>query len=750
MPLSPQGGRRVILRSQFLLKRAQDGSFFMTTAPHDHCPRCKADLSTYLAMKPDLGFCLYCQFPLQPIAGKYKLTAVLGEGGFGTVYRATHLAMVRDAERVIKIMKPEMMQAEGMKERFLREVQMTSALSQRNPHIVRVYDDFGEIPNIGHFYVMELLEGRTLASVLERELPPIAWCLDVFAQLCDAMQAAHDEQIVHRDLKPENIFLIHHRRRENFVKVLDFGIAKPLDRGTMGEGKEGRLTKGIIGTPFYISPEQVMNEGVDHRTDIYAMGVILHEMLTGQIPLVPPDQIGSISVLSLLSTRLMAEELPSLRALRPDREIPEGLDITVRQALSRDPSKRFPSVEAFWIALQPFFQGSQHAPSVFESPISSPIAPYSPPPLTPSSPAASLSSTPHPSPAFLEPSAQSGSISGVLPTPESNPTLEDVSEPSASSTLSFSPAAEQDEKGASGAPSLAEPFAQTAQMPKAAASSSHHQGGSAVPSNAPSEGMTLGGDEETSPPKRRWIPLFLAFCLVGLVAGGFALRFFNQKTESELQPLVESAKAKQAPTQDKAPTLTPPPKREVSATKGQNEPALGADSVEKTTNQSDQKQEERARPQMPEIRQKSVTQAPKPRKKRRGKRRSKVSVGSHRVETGTGLAGLEPISKRTSELRAVPKAAPKPADGAGSPCRSDEIWLVGTPRLRLGDIHLTAKKNLRRIQGNFCLHQAEKDILISREGYVSCEFKMPKNKRKITIRLREDEGNQPASSYCLR
>jgi serine/threonine-protein kinase len=725
----------------------------MTTAPHDHCPRCKADISTYLAMKPDLGFCLYCQFPLQPIAGKYKLTAVLGEGGFGTVYRATHLAMVRDAERVIKIMKPEMMQAEGMKERFLREVQMTSALSQRNPHIVRVYDDFGEIPNIGHFYVMELLEGQTLASVLERELPPIGWCLDVFAQLCDAMQAAHDEQIVHRDLKPENIFLIHHRRRENFVKVLDFGIAKPLDRGTMGEGKEGRLTKGIIGTPFYISPEQVMNEGVDHRTDIYAMGVILHEMLTGQIPLVPPDQIGSISVLHLLSTRLMAEELPSLRALRPDREIPEGLDLTVRQALSRDPSKRFPSVEAFWIALQPFFQGSQHAPSVFESPISSPVAPYSPPPLTPSPSAASFSSTPHPSPASLEPSAQSASLSGVLPTPESNPTLDAASKPAASSTLSFSPAVEQDKKGASSDPSLAEPFAQTSQMPKAAPSSPHHQGGSAVPSNAPSEEMTVEGEEETSSPKRRWMPLFLTLGIVGLVVGGFAVRFFNQKTENDLQPLVESAKAKQAPLPEiKA---LPSSKREDPATKGQGDPTPKADDGSKATtgrqeSQSDQKKEETSHIPPRETKEESVTEAPKPRKTRRGRRRNKVSVGSQRVETGTELAGLEPTNQRTSEPRAVPKAAEKPANGTGSPCRSDEIWLVGTPRLRLGDIHIAAKKNLRLVQRHLCLHQAEKDILISREGYVSCEFKMPKKKRKITIRLREDEGNQPASSYCLR
>ncbi|MCB9639637.1 MAG: serine/threonine protein kinase [Myxococcales bacterium] len=322
------------------------------------CPRCDGDLSSYLVEKPDLGFCLFCRFPLVPVAGKYQLLGVLGEGGFGTVYRAKHLTMQRDAKRVVKVMKPEIMGKPEMRERFLREVQMTSALSQRNPHIVRVFDDFGEIPNLGYFYVMEFLDGKPLTDSLSDRvhLPSIPWCLDVFAQLCDAMQAAHEENIVHRDLKPDNILLIHHRRRDNFVKVLDFGIAKPI--GAEADSSVGRLTQGIIGTPFYVAPEQINNTEIDARTDIFTMGVILHELLTGEIPLIPPSRMDSTSLVEILTMRLMAKTIPSLRSIRPDRDIPEGLDLAVQKALSVSPADRFPSAEAFWEALQPYARES--------------------------------------------------------------------------------------------------------------------------------------------------------------------------------------------------------------------------------------------------------------------------------------------------------------------------------------------------------------------------------------------------------
>lgn len=288
------------------------GRVGMITETQDmKCPSCQEDLTPYREVKgKSLDFCLFCQFPLMPIAGKYQLTGLLGEGGFGVVYRAKHLTMTQDAERVVKILKPEVLAMAGVKERFLREVQMTAALSQRNEHIVRVYDDYGEIPKLGYFYVMELLEGRPLADYLQDRdaLPAVPWCLNVFEQLCDAMQAAHERKIVHRDLKPENILLIKRGKNPYFVKVLDFGIAKPMDAESTG-----KLTKGILGTPFYMAPEQLMNQAIDHRTDIYAMGVILYEMLTGQIPLIEPEIVSSMNMLEVISRKLMTRTIPPPR-----------------------------------------------------------------------------------------------------------------------------------------------------------------------------------------------------------------------------------------------------------------------------------------------------------------------------------------------------------------------------------------------------------------------------------------------------
>jgi serine/threonine-protein kinase len=155
-------------------------------------------------------------------AGKYRLSSLLGEGGFGKVYLARHLHLKRNAERVIKIIKIDKIAHPSMEERFYREVQVTSDLSQRNEHIVRIFDDFGEVPQLGHFYVMEYLQGEPLANyTLEpKQLAPLEWIMDTFGQLCEAMQAAHEEGIIHRDLKPDNILLVERNKKSNFVKIL--------------------------------------------------------------------------------------------------------------------------------------------------------------------------------------------------------------------------------------------------------------------------------------------------------------------------------------------------------------------------------------------------------------------------------------------------------------------------------------------------------------------------------------------------
>ena len=250
------------------------------------CPQCGVDLEkTKEALRDiaELSFCLECHFPVMLVAGKYRLRKMLAQGGFGKVYKARHVHLDREPDRVIKILDHDVFQIKGMESRFRREVQVTGALSQLNEHIVRIYDDFGEIPKLGYFYVMEYLQGQPLTSLMAntKKLPSLRLCFHVFGQICDALEAAHNEGIIHRDIKPDNIFLVERKGDPYFVKVLDFGIAKPMDREAL---QSTQMTQGTLGTPPYMSPEQCHDDGLDHRSDIYALGITFYEMLVGHTP----------------------------------------------------------------------------------------------------------------------------------------------------------------------------------------------------------------------------------------------------------------------------------------------------------------------------------------------------------------------------------------------------------------------------------------------------------------------------------
>lgn len=312
------------------------------------CPRCHTDFSeTKKALDgQELAFCLKCQFPLILIAGKYRLESVLAEGGHGVVYKARHIYLRQDALRVVKILKSSVFDVPGMQTRFIREVQVTSALSQKDEHIVRIYDDFGTLPNMGPFYVMEFLEGTRLDHFLAQQdrLIPLTFIVHIMKQLCTAMEYAHASDIIHRDLKPENLFLTHRKEEPYFLKVLDFGIAKPINQN------EFNITHGVLGTPYYMSPEQCLNLPMDARTDVYSMGCILYEMLTGAPPFHERhNNVGSDSLVGLLGAHIRQEPIPP-STLQPDRISPE-LERVVLCALAKEPEQRFRSAQPFFEAL---------------------------------------------------------------------------------------------------------------------------------------------------------------------------------------------------------------------------------------------------------------------------------------------------------------------------------------------------------------------------------------------------------------
>ena len=242
-----------------------------------HCPRCGAFLPIQQPVNvadPLVG---------QPIlSGKYRILKVIGEGGMGKVYLAEQKLGNATRKVAIKTLQPDLAQDPQIIARFHRETQ--TVIELEHPNTIKFYD-FGELEDHGKklFVVMEFIQGESLAHVLARGPIDLARAERIMSQVCGSLQEAHDRGIIHRDLKPENLYLTQKGARGDFVKVLDFGIAK---RDEVGNEHEAKLTRQgmVLGTPPYMSPEQFTGQTLDPRSDIYALAVIAYEMLTGTLP----------------------------------------------------------------------------------------------------------------------------------------------------------------------------------------------------------------------------------------------------------------------------------------------------------------------------------------------------------------------------------------------------------------------------------------------------------------------------------
>jgi serine/threonine-protein kinase len=268
------------------------------------------------------------------LQGKYRPTAVIAEGGMGTVYEAEHLPSGRLV--AIKALDPAYAGDPDVVRRFRREARSVRSIG--HPNICAIHE-VGRLDDGGPYLVMERLRGETLADRIEREgALPLADALGVARQVLGALGAAHDKGVVHRDVKPDNIFLVAEGRGPSpAIKLLDFGLSK-------AEGDDGRLSYdgAIVGTPLYMAPEQALGEAVDLRADLWAVGVVLYESLTGRCPFI------AFNYGALL--RLVASEEPRLvRALRPS--LPEAVERLVCKALAKRPADRFQSAREFRSAI---------------------------------------------------------------------------------------------------------------------------------------------------------------------------------------------------------------------------------------------------------------------------------------------------------------------------------------------------------------------------------------------------------------
>jgi serine/threonine protein kinase/TolA-binding protein len=262
------------------------------------------------------------------LAGRYRIKTLCGEGGMGRVYEAEHVEIGRRV--AVKVLHPAYSRTPEVVERFRREARAASKAG--HPNIVDVTDS-GMTSDGSFFFVMEFVEGVELGLIIFKEGPlATGRALHIGAQMCDALQAAHNAGIIHRDLKPENILLITNKGQPDFVKVLDFGIAKSAEvEETAKSGR--RLTRpGVaMGTPEYMAPEQAAGKPADPRSDIYAVGSILYEMLTGKPP------YDGDNVMEVLHKK--ANESPApLRSLRPD--VTDPVEQLVERAMARSPAAR--------------------------------------------------------------------------------------------------------------------------------------------------------------------------------------------------------------------------------------------------------------------------------------------------------------------------------------------------------------------------------------------------------------------------
>ena len=270
----------------------------------------------------------YDQWVGRVLDGRYRIESLLGEGGMGAVFVGEHLKLMKKV--AIKVIHPEFAGDGDVAERFAREA--VAAGQMEHPHVASA-TDYGTLAEGGAYLVMQYVRGSSLRDVMD-EHGALGWlrACEIGAQVADALAAAHQKGYVHRDLKPDNVMLEPRDDGSQLVKVLDFGIARVASEKAVGGGGRALTRVGtVIGTPGYMAPEQALGEPVDYRADLYALGLVMHEVVTGRAVFAQKE-------LTAIVTRQLTESPPRLSAVVEG--VPPGLDELVACMLERDKSKR--------------------------------------------------------------------------------------------------------------------------------------------------------------------------------------------------------------------------------------------------------------------------------------------------------------------------------------------------------------------------------------------------------------------------
>jgi serine/threonine-protein kinase len=317
------------------------------------CPTCGTEYPASERFCPRDGTALRAQGGANDLVGsvvaeRYHVIKKLGEGGMGQVYLAEHVKMGRKS--ALKVMNPGMASDADAIARFNREAANASRLN--HPNICAIYD-FGETPDGLIYLAMEFIEGQALTDLMKQGplAPPRA--ASILHQAADALQVAHDHGIVHRDIKPDNIMIAKGREGADLVKVVDFGIA----RAHTSEAQKVTKTGLVVGTPEYMSPEQLAGDKLDGRSDIYALALVAFNMLTGRLPFV------ANSAQEAMIARL-TDQPKTLAEMQPAQAWPDALQAVMDRALARDATERYQSAAQF---------GREFAAAIADMPITAAV-----------------------------------------------------------------------------------------------------------------------------------------------------------------------------------------------------------------------------------------------------------------------------------------------------------------------------------------------------------------------------------------
>src|ERR1700736_2936935 len=275
------------------------------------------------------------------INDRFKISALIARGGMGKVYRAEQAPLGRVC--AIKVLNPNYAGEHDPEfhKRFFLEASIASKLT--HPNTVTIFD-YGRTDDDIYYMAMEYLEGHTLhRAIREAGCFPEERAAHIARQICRALREAHSLGVIHRDLKPANIFLVEHGDETDFVKVLDFGLVKDVSEGKPAE--ELTQTGLFMGSPKYMAPEQIRGDRVDARTDIYALGIIMYEMITGKVPF---DRPNSVNILMAH----VNEEAPALRVMNPNINISPQIEETIGRCMAKDVDQRFRSMDEVLAALK--------------------------------------------------------------------------------------------------------------------------------------------------------------------------------------------------------------------------------------------------------------------------------------------------------------------------------------------------------------------------------------------------------------